>query len=107
MRTTATMDEASRQNFIGRLEQERFGATGKVKTAESNFRSFLLKNVHHVVGLVIDHRDMSAFLHQREGHRAGLNAAHSAVAEIDWVLDELKRQSAEYAEQLNQLKEAA
>ena len=38
---TATLDEASRQNFIGRLEQERLGATGKVKAAESNFRSFL------------------------------------------------------------------
>ena len=104
---TATLDEASRQNFIGRLEQERLGATGKVKAAESNFRSFLLKNVHHVVGLVIDHRDMSAFLHQREGHRAGLNAAHSAVAEIDWVLNELNQQSDEYQSELNQLKEAA
>ena len=71
---TATLDEASRQNFIGRLEQERLGIAEKAKSHDANYRYFLLKHLNSVIGRVIDHRDHAAFLHTREGFRSGASA---------------------------------
>jgi hypothetical protein len=87
---TATLDEASRQNFIGRLEQERLGATGKSESRRIEFQKFFIEKrpTRSRIGRGPP-RYVGVFT-PREGHRAGLNAAHSAVAEIDWVLDELK-----------------
>ena len=104
---TATLDEASRQNFIGRLENERLLIAEKAHSHNANYHYFLLKNLNSLVGMVHDHRDQAAYLHAREGFRAGSAAWECAAREVDWALAELKRQSAEYAEQLNQLKEAA
>ena len=99
-------DEPTRLNFIGRLEQERLGIANKAEVQASNYHAFLLKNLNHVVGLVFDHRDQAAFLHTREGHRAGTAALECAAKEIDWALAELRRQSQEFNES-NQLTEAA
>ena len=104
---TATLDEASRQNFIGRLENERLLIAEKAHAHNANYHYFLLKNLNSLVGMVHDHRDQAAFLHAREGFRAGSAAWECAAREVEWVLNELKRQSAEFQSESNQLKEAA
>ena len=106
MRTTATLDEPSRLNMIGRLEQERQNTVGKITAHESGYRWFLLKNLNYLIGFVQDHRDVSQFLHSREGYRSGLVALKMTLDELDWMLAELKQQSAEYQSESTQLEAA-
>ena len=103
---TATLDEASRQNFIGRLENERLLIAEKAHAHNANYHYFLLKNLNSLVGMVHDHRDQAAYLHAREGFRAGASAWECAAKEVVWALAELQRQSAEYQSELNQLEVA-
>ena len=104
MRTTATLDEASRQNFIGRLENERLLIAEKAQSHDQNYHHFLMKNLNSLVGLVHDHRDQAQFLHQREGFRSGADAWAFAAREVEVALNELRRQSLEFNES-NQLTE--
>lgn len=107
MKSNATLDEASRINMISRLESERLATVCKIDATERGYKSFLLNNLKGMVGLMHDHRDISQFLHSREGNRAGLAAHRLTLIEIDWMLDELKQQSEKYNAELNQLAEAA
>lgn len=101
-----TLDQASRLNMINRLEQERLLIAEKAQAHNANYHYFLLKNLNSLVGMVHDHRDQAAFLHAREGFRAGSAAWECAAKEVEVALNELRRQSDEYAEQLNQLEVA-
>ena len=99
-------DEPTRQNFIARLENERLLIAEKAQSHDQNYHHFLMKNLNSLVGLIHDHRDQAQFLHQREGFRSGADAWAFAAREIEWALNELKRQSAEYQSELNQLEAA-
>ena len=101
-----TLDQASRLNFIARLEQERLGIAEKAQSHDANYRYFLMKNLKQIVGLSIDHRDQAAFLHAREGFRSGADAWAFAAREVEWALNELRRQSAEYQSESTQLEAA-